>query len=60
MEAFVGHMAGAKIVNCHASGRIEVRGKPKGIDVGGFAGRVSGDASIEDISADTEIEYGQD
>ena len=49
-----------KIINCHASGKITIHGKPEDVDAGGLIGTAGESSEVEGSSADAEIEYKQD
>ncbi|MGB2815525.1 MAG: GLUG motif-containing protein [Dehalococcoidales bacterium] len=49
-----------KIINCHASGKITIHGKPEDVDAGGLIGAAGESSEVVDSSADAKIEYKQD
>lgn len=54
----IGHAVNSKVDNCHAEGKIIIKGKPESVDVGGLIGNIE-NTEVANSSADAEIEYEQ-
>jgi membrane-bound ClpP family serine protease len=59
MGLLIGRSTGGKVINCHASGKITIHGKPEDVDAGSLIGQ-SENTEVVGSSADAEIEYKQD